>query len=190
MAGLCLVMSLAGPLLLRLLAPFLSWLGKTLLLPVAISPADLLPGVSLLTWYGAVGLILLAVVAVLVFYSRKLVAKNGSDDGPTWDRGYRYPSSRMQYSGGSFALSMALLLKPLMRPRLGVSKIEDPFPEEAKATMSVPDWPTNVWELLLFRPAGFLAEAAKSLQHGLVNIYILYIFIALMTALVWALGWT
>ena len=189
LAALCLAVSLAGPMLFRILAPVTDWLQGELRLSVPLGDAELLPGLAVLFRY-AVGAVLLFSVAGLVFwYRRKTVQENGTDLGPTWDCGYRYPTARMQYTGGSFASSMALLLRPLMRPHIDKPEIKDTFPAEPRAKMTVPDWPASLWDRLVFRPVDFLAEKAKNLQHGLVNIYILYIFIALMTALIWALGW-
>ena len=96
----------------------------------------------------------------------------------------------MQYTGGSFAHTLATVLKPLVRARLLLPRIDALFPSSAAARMETPDWPTAVWSNLLFRPIAALAERAKDLQIGLVNLYILYILVALLIALVWALGWT
>jgi hypothetical protein len=115
---------------------------------------------------------------------------NGSTEGLTWDCGYRFPSARMQYSGGSFAHSTAVMLRPLIRPRIETPKIQALFPSEAQARLSTPDWPTTLWEKLIFHPIELLSDYAKGLQAGLVNIYILYIFITLVLALAWALGWS
>lgn len=189
LAALCLTVSLAGPMLFRILAPFTDWLQGELMLSVPLGDAELLPGRSILFRYAVGAVLLFSVVGLVFWFRRKTVGQNGSDSGPTWDCGYRYPSARIQYTGGSFANSMALLLRFLMRPRIETPDIKAPFPVEPRATMTVPDWPTSLWDRLVFRPVDFLAEKAKNLQHGLVNIYILYILIALMTALIWALGW-
>jgi hypothetical protein len=115
---------------------------------------------------------------------------NGSAEGLTWDCGYRFPDARMQYSGGSFAHSTAMMLRPLLRSRIETPTIHDLFPSEVQARLSTPDLPTTLWEKLIFRPIELLSDYAKRMQAGLVNIYILYIFITLVLALAWALGWS
>jgi hypothetical protein len=94
----------------------------------------------------------------------------------------------MQYSSGSFAHSFALFLKPLLRPRINIPKIEELFPGPAEASFSAPDRPTELWVKAVFHPVAYVADKAKGLQHGLLNIYILYVLVALVAALVWALG--
>lgn len=186
----CLCVSLGGHWLIRGLEPLLTSFTLRLSLPAPLAPADFTPGVEALRWYALCGLLLLLIFSATALLRKRTVAANGSSGSPTWDCGYRLPSARMQYSGGSFSLSLALLLKPLLRPLLEVPVIRGLFPAAEKSLMASPDWPTELWERLLFRPVAALADKAKELQLGLVNVYVLYIFIALMTALVWALGWS
>ncbi len=190
LAALCLGMSFAGPFLLYGLAPFLSRFAQRLFPPLAVSPADVVLGGDILSWYAAACAGILLLFGVIFWLKNKRVRRNGETTGQTWDCGYRYPSARMQYTGGSFAHSFAVLLQPLVRARIQTPKLEGLFPSEPRAVMTIPDWFASIWERCLFRPIGLIAEKVKELQHGLVNIYILYIFIALMTALVWALGWS
>ena len=186
----CLGISLGGPWVISSLEPLLSSFTLRLGLPAPLGPADFTLGEEVLRWYALCGLLLLVFFGLVALLRGRTVAANGSSGSPTWDCGYRLPAASMQYSGGSFSLSLALLLRPLLRPALRIPVIRGLFPESEKAFMSSPDWPTDLWERLLFRPVAGLADKAKGLQHGLVNVYILYIFIALMTALVWALGWS
>lgn len=190
LAALCLGISVAGPLLFSALTPLLHYFSLRLGLPVAITASGLAFGEKVLAWYAFAGVLLLALLGLAAWFRRRAVERNGFSTGLTWDCGYRFPSARMQYTGGSFAHTLALILKPLLRPFLETPKIKDLFPGPAQAVMTTPDWPTTVWERYIFRPVAFVAEASKGLQHGLVNLYILYIFIALMAALVWALGWS
>lgn len=190
LAGLCLVVSLAGPWLLKALEPLLRYFTLRLSLPVPLGGRDLVLGETVLTWYAFSGLALLLLFAALSLLRKKNVERLGQSGSPTWDCGYRLPSARMQYTGGSFSLSLSLILRPLLRPLVRLPSIQALFPGPSKALMAAPDWPTQVWERLLFRPIALVAEKTKDLQLGLVNVYILYIFLALMTALVWALGWS
>ena len=186
----CLGISLGGPWVIASLEPLLTSFTLRLGLPMPLASGDFIPGVEVLRWYALCGLLLLLFFGAVALLRKRTVTVNGSSGSPTWDCGYRLPSARMQYSGGSFSLSLALLLRPLLRPLLGIPAIRGLFPPAAKALVASPDWPTDLWERLLFKPVASLADKAKELQLGLVNVYILYIFIALMTALVWALGWS
>ena len=190
LAAACLGVSLAGPFLFQALRTPLQWFARNVNLPTAFTDADFLLGNTVLGWYALAGVALLLVFALVAWSRRVLLAKNPSEEGLTWDCGYRLPTARMQYTGGSFAHTLATVLKPLVRARLLLPRIDALFPSTAAARMETPDWPTAVWSGLFFRPIAALAERAKDLQIGLVNLYILYILVALLIALVWALGWT
>lgn len=186
----CLAVSLGGPWAIASLEPLLTSFTLRLGLPAPLASGDFTTGIEVLRWYALCGLLLLLSFGLVALLRKRAVTANGSSGSPTWDCGYRLPSARMQYSGGSFSLSLALLLRPLLRPVLAVPVIRGLFPPPQHALVTSPDWPTDLWERLLFKPVAALADKAKELQLGLVNVYVLYIFIALMTALVWALGWS
>lgn len=188
LAVLCLALSLAGPALLELVTPLLTWFAERLGLPLDASGLDLTATRNVLGGYAAACLLLCALFGLFALLRRGAVRRNGSATAGTWGCGYTQPSARMQYSGGSFALTAALLLKPLVRANLELPKMDGLFPSPVRAVLTTPDWPTTVWQRLIFRPVAQVAEWAKDLQHGLLNIYILYILVALVAALVWALG--
>ncbi|MDR2489448.1 MAG: hypothetical protein LBD42_08155 [Desulfovibrio sp.] len=190
LAASCLWASLAGPFLLRALRIALQWFSQTLYPSAPLVEADFVLGGDLLAWYALTGCLLLLACALIAGGRRFLAAKYPPEEGITWDCGYCRPTARMQYSGGSFAHSLASILQPLIRARLRLPRMDAFFPSEATASMEVADWPTSLWNRLLFRPVAFLAESAKGLQRGLVNLYILYILAALLIALFWALEWT
>jgi len=190
LASLCVLFSLCGPLLYRIFTPLLHSFAYRLSPSFDLTGAALDFGETVLFWYALAGLVLVLLFGFFLLLRKRIVALNGSTEGLTWDCGYRFPSARMQYSGGSFAHSAAVMLRPLIRPRLETPKIQALFPSEAQARLSAPDWPTTLWEKLIFHPIELLSDYAKGMQAGLVNIYILYIFITLLLALSWALGWS
>lgn len=189
MAALCFVVSLAGPLIFNALSSFLFYFNSELGLEVNLAAADVAAGRHSLAWYSLAGVFLVVFSLIVWLLVRKRVGKNGEAAGVTWDCGYRYPTARMQYTGGSFSHSFALMLRPLMRSRIATPEIKGLYPSEPRAVMSTPDWPAALWVGLLFRPVEFVSEKVKDLQIGIVNVYILYILLALIAALVWALGW-
>ncbi|MDR3319890.1 MAG: hypothetical protein LBS77_02890 [Desulfovibrio sp.] len=188
-AVLCASVGLFGPQLLCAITPLADVFARA----SGFSPESLIEGTALtgtvLHCYAlaGIGLVTLCILAALA--RARLVARNGAVTDTTWACGYSRPTAAMQYTGGSFARTFALLLHPLARTRTQKPKLENFFPEEAKVIVTTPDWPTQAWDHFLFRPVVALAEVTKSLQTGLVNLYILYIFIALVAALTWALGW-
>ncbi|BAV92378.1 H+-translocating [NiFe] hydrogenase complex, transmembrane subunit EchA [Candidatus Desulfovibrio trichonymphae] len=189
LALLCLCAGFAGPLLLKALSPFLVWFASGLGIPLAACAEGMEAAATVLAWYAALGAVLLVLFALVNLARGRAVGKNGFAEGVTWSCGYCRPTARMQYTGGAFARTFAMLLHPLARTRTVTPKMQGLFPGPENAVMTSPDWPMELWSSLLFRPVAAVAEAAKNLQTGLVNLYILYIFIALVATLTWALGW-
>jgi formate hydrogenlyase subunit 3/multisubunit Na+/H+ antiporter MnhD subunit len=190
LAAACLGVSLAGPWLLRSLRAPLLWFAGRLSPSALPADADFAAGGDLLENYALTAALIALTGALILLYRRRLAAKRPSEEGLTWDCGYCLPSARMQYSGGSFSHSLAVIWRPMLRARLSLPRLDEFFPGAAKAGMEVSDWPTAVWSRALFRPIAALADAAKGLQRGLVNLYILYMLVALLVAFFWALEWS
>ena len=194
--ALCVASTLAAPLIFLLASAVCSDFFRSL----GLVPPDLSDMFRVASALGNAALFcagLAATGAALWLLRRFLVAKRGQEEGITWDCGYRLPSSRMQYTGGSFSATAAQVMRGLTRPAIDMPFEENPrerlrplFPRRAEARFQTPDWGLSLWENLLFKPIARMADAAKVMQHGLVNGYILYILIALVLALTWALGWS
>lgn len=188
-AALCFAVPLAGPALYGLMQASTREFAR--LCGVAL-PADAAPvfavGERLLCWYALGALVLGALFFAAMTLRRRLVETQGCTEDDTWGCGYTVPSPRIQYSAASFSSTLTGMLRPMVGVRTEVPVIRELFPAASRAKVAAPDWASLLWERLAFRPVFWLAEAAKGLQAGLVNVYILYIFIALVAALVYALG--
>jgi hypothetical protein len=94
----------------------------------------------------------------------------------------------MQYTGSSFAQPATDLLAPLIGTRSRVLLPEGFFPRTASFASETPD----LYRERLYRPAfGVLDRtlaAFRWLQHGRVQLYVLYIVFTLLVLLVWKLG--
>jgi hydrogenase-4 component B len=107
------------------------------------------------------------------------VRRRGVRRALTWDCGYAIPTARMQYTAGSFAATItewfAWVLQPQRHEQLPVG----PFPAAASFSERTPE---TVLERLI-EPAGALivrvALAARRLQHGRVQAYLLYLLIGI-----------
>jgi hydrogenase-4 component B len=104
----------------------------------------------------------------------------------TWDCGYAAPTSRMQYTAGSFAGIITEWFAWILRPVRHEHRATDVFPAQARSTQHTPE---TVLEYV-FAPAGGaimnLALAARRFQHGRVQAYLLYVLVgtAALAALV------
>jgi hydrogenase-4 component B len=109
----------------------------------------------------------------------------------TWDCGYAAPTPRMQYTAGSFAATITEWFAWILRPERHEQRPEVLLPANASFAEHTPE---TVLEKIV-APAGGLvmraSMAARSLQHGRVQFYLLYLLIGLAALAVLVLfgGW-
>ena len=147
--------------------------------------SGLAPPASLPTLGSAnVTLALAAVLAVAVLWQR--TRHNGLRRALTWDCGYAAPTARMQYTAGSFAATIVEWFAWILRPERNEVRAEAMFPERVSFAEHTPE---TVLEHVV-EPAGGavmqLAYAARRLQHGRLQSYLLYLVVgvAALAALV------
>jgi hydrogenase-4 component B len=123
----------------------------------------------------SVALVLLAAVAVALLGWR--VRRNGVVRAPTWGCGYAAPTPRMQYTAGSFAAIITSWFGWILRPERHAHPPEGFFPAHASELEHTPE---TVLERVV-QPASRLvmavAGAARGLQHGRLQAYILYLVV-------------
>jgi hydrogenase-4 component B len=122
-----------------------------------------------------VALAALSLLGVVVL--GRWVQRNGLVRAVTWDCGYARPTARMQYTAGSFAAIITAWLAWILRPRRHVHPPRTPFPARASYEEHTPE---TVLALVV-QPGGLLvmrlAGAARRLQHGRLQAYVLYVLI-------------
>lgn len=120
----------------------------------------------------------------LAFLSRRPAAKTVL----TWDCGYARPTSHMQYTGSSFAEPVTTMFAAVLRQVKTVIKPEGQFPRRSAYESSTPDPARDI----IYRPAATGVDRSlvrlRWLQHGRINLYILYIAVTLVALLVWKVG--
>jgi hydrogenase-4 component B len=149
-----------------------AWNPDTTPTPLAwIGPMQLMVAVALVS--GA--------AALWYVTSRRVVQRN-----LTWDCGYALPTSRMQYTGGSFSGIGAGWFRWILAPERRLRRPRGFFPMRADISERVPE---TVLERII-QPFGQvilgLAAIARQLQHGRLQFYIAYVVAGLagLTALV------
>jgi hydrogenase-4 component B len=94
----------------------------------------------------------------------------------------------MQYTSSSFAQPLVQRFRQLLGTRVRLHAIEGYFPGRASFHSDTPD----VFTDRMYQPAVMWIEWVSSrlrwLQHGRVQIYLLYIFVALEVLMIWKLG--
>ncbi|MGD0389186.1 MAG: proton-conducting transporter membrane subunit [Tepidisphaeraceae bacterium] len=181
----CVLIGFCAPLALRPLAGVLHLLSG--LAPPAI--AEQLAGAAgPLRFVVAGSVAFLALVAALAWLRRRLLAGRSVAQSVTWDCGYAQPSARMQYTASSFAQPLMTLFAPLLRTRRTLAAPEGYFPRAASLTTATPD----AARIALYEPAfsgvAWMLARLRWLQHGRIQLYVLYIALTLLVLLVWKLG--
>ena len=107
----------------------------------------------------------------------------------TWDCGYSRPTPRIQYTAGSFSAIAAGWFSWIFRPEQIQRRPRGPFPERASRIERVPE---TVLERII-EPAGGvvmrISHAARRMQHGRLQFYIVYLAGGLIALAILAL-WT
>jgi hydrogenase-4 component B len=180
-ALLCLLVGAAPQLALRLVAPAIE----------AFYPQPSLAAVS--AEYGAIlgrlslaGVLLLSAAVVVALLWKWRLGKARVTSAPTWGCGYQRGTSRMQYGGSSFSEFAVSVFNGIVRQRVTRPALTGLFPGEARCS----DVPTET--LLerviapLFNLAGVSFSFLRLLQHGLMHVYMMYIFATLFILMLWA----
>jgi hydrogenase-4 component B len=124
-----------------------------------------------------IALALLALAAV--GWLRGRVRHGGLARAVTWDCGYALPTPRMQYTAGSFAGIITEWFAWILRPVRHEHRPTETLPASASFAKHTPE---TVLEYAV-EPAGRvvmqLSTAARRLQHGRVQAYLLYLLVGL-----------
>ncbi len=185
LAALCVLVGLAAPWLPAILRPAVSLLagadaGPAWTAAGAGTAAALaaLPGLAL----GA------ALVGGIFFWARRRRQRLRPDRmSVTWDCGYAAPTPRMQYTASSFAEPITRIFRPLLRTRFHEQSPAGLFPDTASWSTHTPDFFHERVFGWFFKLAESLLARGRLLQHGRLNLYILYIVLALLSLLLWKL---
>ena len=131
------------------------------------------------------GWALLILTGVLLGARYFLLRGKTVTEAPTWGCGFTAPTPRMQYTASSFAGPLLAPLARLMRPSLRIKRPKGIFPKGAAFRSHYED-PADKG---LFDPAVRLLErlggALRPLQHGHLQLYLLYVLLTLVALVVW-----
>jgi hydrogenase-4 component B len=152
--------------------------GAALAMPVSL--------VALGAWNTALVIVGTLAAAALV----RRVERNGVTRAVTWDCAYAAPTPRMQYTAGSFAGIITGWFAWILRPRRHSLPPAGYFPVHASHVEHTPE---TVLEFVVEPLAAvtlLAAKAARRLQHGHLQAYILYLVLGLIAlALLVFAGW-
>jgi len=144
-------------------------------------PALALPPLAALLpfgWITAANVFLLAAVAL----AAALFARDRAPRAAalTWDCGYAAPTPRMQYVDASFAETLVGLFDWAVRSRRTPPQLPGPFPPATGFRVEVPDAVLDLAVLPLVDAADPLLSRVRALQRGPVQMYLLYVLMAVV----------
>ncbi|MEK6646354.1 MAG: proton-conducting transporter membrane subunit [Candidatus Firestonebacteria bacterium] len=137
----------------------------------------------------AIAVFLIAVFIIVLFATKYVVHKNQKIRmGATWDCGTDL-TPRMEITATGFARSIITIFKGVLKPsiqhEIEYNDAESRYlPKSRTVTLNIND----IYRIYLYEPLNkiftILSERAKGIQIGNINVYILYIFMALFVALI------
>jgi len=185
LAAVCVLVGLFPGVVVEALSPLLRQVS-------GLSPADFSPIKETMTGtlevVSRIAFVFLAGVLGLWGFAAWRARRGAVAKSVTWDCGFAAPSPRMQYSASSFAQPFTDFFRGVLRTRFPPTVLRDLFPTESALHTKTPD----VFHEELYRPLfGRLKETllhGRRLQHGRLQLYVLYIVATLVALLVWSRG--
>ena len=180
----CAGIGILGPLTITLLAPLAGALAGV---DPSVSAAFLGRTSAGFAQVTIVAGVLGALVVGLAILRAALLSRQAVRSAGTWDCGYTRPDARMQYTSSSFAQPLVSMFRFPLATRRHWTPITEHFPAKAEFSSHTPD----LFAEGVFRPAfagiGTLLSRLRWLQHGRLQLYVLYVAATLLVLLVWKL---
>jgi hydrogenase-4 component B len=180
LVGCCFLIGLAP----ILVAPILGDAVRAWDSTMADAPARLI-SLAPLSWITGMSLLLVAALLVGWAVLRSRLRHTVVESAGTWGCGYIAPTRRMQYTSSSFAQMLVHLFGWALRPRIRRPRNLPIFPQKSAFHSDVPDAVLDEAVLPAFRFGAWLYSGARAFQRGSTQLYLLYIFIALIALLLW-----
>ena len=190
----------------RMLAPMGSLVGLCLLIglipgwvfPVVMRAAIAAAPLSLadvnnsigslpLASIGLLSGVLVSLVTVLVLARRAILSGKEVAHSSTWGCGYSLAGARAQYTASSFAQFPIFLFRSLVDRRVESERPRGYFPATAYFRSSAPDMILHrIIDPLVERSLAWMS-VCRRLQHGKVQLYLLYMFVFIVALFIWEL---
>lgn len=128
---------------------------------------------------------LLALAGVLLLARWLMLAGRPVRSGPTWDCGYAAPNPRMQYTASSFALWFVDWFRWVLRTERRRVLPQGIFPGPSSMSTETADGFREAMFRPLFERARWAFSKLRWIQHGRLQLYVLYIALTLVALLIW-----
>jgi hydrogenase-4 component B len=180
----CLFIGLAAPSMVNGFARIIAEVSKTQLMLIEHTLGEVIRPLR----YIVMGsLCLYGFMFLFVFIRMRLLSNRKIEQALTWDCGYAQPSAKMQYTASSFAQPIVNFFKGILRTKKNALKINEYFPDSLGFKTETADlFSEKVFNPML-KSVHVLTEKLTWVQHGHLQIYILYILFTLLALFIWKL---
>lgn len=129
-----------------------------------------------LAWVSGLSVVALGVVGALVALRRHWhLPELALERQVTWGCGYASPTPRMQYTGSSYGWKLASSFRTLMQSRRHATRPQGTFATRSSLTTQTADAALQTAYQPAFRAIARLCERLWPLQHGRIQLYLMYI---------------
>jgi hydrogenase-4 component B len=132
--------------------------------------------------------LLVAVIGLLAAVRARLLKSRTVEQAPTWGCGYAHPSPRMQYTAMSFADPVLMPFASALRIHTHGGPPTGLFPTAAHFEKHVGDVAGERVLQPLWRRFLHTALRLKAIQHGRMQLYLVYMLVTLVGLLLWQMG--
>ena len=183
LASLCVVIGLAAPAVVLSLARVIS---EATGLTIAQVRASLVAVAASLTMVVAIFGILIVIAALAWAVRSKCLTRFGVRRAPVWGCGFSRPTARMQYTASSFAAPLTIQFRLLVRNRESLASPTGYFPCTASYASDSGDPFLRLLFAPTFRWFSRVVSRMNVVQHGHIQVYVLYVAVTLVALLIWA----
>jgi hydrogenase-4 component B len=184
LAVLCVLLGIFSPFVIKSTQQVISDIGS---LPLADIQTELGSTSTILNNVVLVSLILFVMVIGFSVLRKKILQGRSVGETVTWDCGYAKPDPHMQYTATSFSQPLTNLFKNILPNRKDISLPEGIFPAKSMFKTDISDLGEKYIYFPVYRWICSSVSNLRWLQHGRIQIYILYIALTLLILLIWKL---
>lgn len=135
-----------------------------------------------------VSLVLLGFAALLALLRRILLRRREVSVGSTWGCGYEAPTARMQYTAASFAEPILAPFEAALHRQVAEEPVSGYFPRLASHELHPGDLAGERVIVPSVRRVIAALGRLRIVQHGRVQLYLVYILVTVVVVLVWQLS--
>ncbi len=127
--------------------------------------------------------IFLALLLIILLFRRTLYQGKPIGRSGTWGCGFTQPTTRMQYTGSSYAASILEFFRPAAPLEESHRPVSGLFPQRTHYRSHIHDIVERHLDNLVVNPVLWLFDKLRWIQHGDIHLYIGYILLAIVVLL-------